>query len=250
MMTTGGIIDPLAGKVALVTGGAVRVGRELALTLARAGLKVAVHYGKSRQQADETVAEIKSLGGEAAPFQAGLRDVQSIPGLMEQVSNRFGRVDILVNSAAIFVPGDLFSTNEESWDEHFAINLKAPFFLAREFVRQLGSDRAGQIVNIVDWRIVRPGADYLVYTLTKSALLTMTKSLAKALAPQVRVNAIAPGAILPPPGKNLDYLASLAEHIPLNRSGSPADVAHALLYLLTADFVTGQLLFVDGGEHL
>jgi len=240
----------LHGKVALVTGGAVRLGKALALALADEGMRVALHYGESAAAAEETVAAIRNAGGEAAAFQADLRQADRTARLVEDVAESFGQVDILVNSAAIFKPGDLADTTEALWDDHFSINLKAPFFLCRAFAAQLGKERSGQIVNIVDWRATRPDSHYLAYTLTKAALVTMTRSLAQALAPNIRVNAIAPGAILPPPGEDRAYLDRLATGIPLRRAGSTDDVARALIYLLTADFVTGEMLFVTGGEHL
>ena len=159
-------------------------------------------------------------------------------------------MDILVNSAAIFERGDLFNTTEESWDRHFAINLKSPFFLSQAFAVHVGKERPGAIVNITDWRATRPGTDYVAYTLAKAALVTMTQSLALGLAPNIRVNAIAPGAILPPPDGDQAYLEQLAQAIPARRVGSPAEVAKALLFLLESDFVTGELVYVTGGEHL
>ncbi|HEY6871295.1 MAG TPA: SDR family oxidoreductase [Geobacteraceae bacterium] len=237
----------LAGKVALVTGGAVRLGRALALALAGHGVRLALHYGESLEGAEETAATIRATGSEAEPFRADLRDAGEAAGLMARAAERFGRVDILVNSAAIFGREEV---TEALWDEQFSVNLRAPFFLARAFARRLGKEGSGAIVNIADWRAVRPGPDHIPYTLTKAGIVAMTASLALALAPRIRVNAIAPGAILPPPGEDESYLARLAERIPLRRHGGPADVAGALLYLLEAEFVTGQVLFVDGGEHL
>lgn len=241
----------LAGKVALVTGGAVRVGRALALALAGRGARVALHYGESRDAAEETTAAIRELGSDAEPLQADLRDAGDASGLIERAAERFGGVvDILVNSAAVFGQGELAEATEAGWDEQFSINLKAPFFLARAFARHLGEGGSGTIVNIADWRAVRPGPAHIPYTLTKAGIVTLTKSLALALAPHIRVNAIAPGAILSPPGEDESYLDRLAERIPLKRHGGPGDVAQALLYLIEAEFVTGQILFVDGGEHL
>jgi len=170
-------------------------------------------------------------------------------------------VDILVNSAAIFEPGKWDDTTEANWDRHFAINLKSPFFLSQTFARVAGhprvagqshwpSARAGHIVNIADWRGVRPGTGHVAYTLTKAALIAMTKSLALALAPNIQVNAIAPGMILPPPGKDQSYLQRQAGQIPAQRVGSPQEIAKALLFLLRSDFVTGELVFVTGGQHL
>ncbi|HEY6837892.1 MAG TPA: SDR family oxidoreductase [Geobacteraceae bacterium] len=240
----------LEGKVALVTGAGVRIGREIALALAARGVILALHYGTSVTAAEETAALVRALGSEAEHFQADLRDTTHAAGLVERAAGRFGHVDILVNSAAIFLSGDLAETTEENWDAHFGVNLKAPFFLCRAFARHVGGEREGCIINIADWRAVRPGPHHLAYTLTKSGIVTLTESLALALAPNVRVNAIAPGAILPPPGADDAHLARLATRIPLRRSGSPAEVTRALIYLLEADFVTGELLFVDGGERL
>ena len=240
----------LDGRVAVVTGGAVRLGKALALALGEAGVRLAVHYGSSAGPAEETVAQIKALGSDAVAIQADLsRPGQAAP-LVEAAAAHFGQVDILVNSAAIFEPADLAGTTEANWDRHMAINLKAPFFLSQAFAARVGRERAGCIVNIADWRGLRPDTGYLAYSLTKAGLLAMTRALALALAPNIRVNAIAPGAILPPPGKGQAYLEQLAQKIPVGHVGSPAEIAQALIYLLTADFVTGETLFVTGGEHL
>ncbi len=240
----------LAGKVALVTGGAVRLGKALALALAGHGVRVALHYGGSQEAAEETAAAIREMGSEAETFRADLREAGQAVGLIELATARLGRMDILVNSAAVFGQRDLVDATEAFWDEQFSVNLKAPFFLSRAFALHHGDNGSGAIVNIADWRAARPGPTHVPYTLTKAGIVTMTQSLALALAPRIRVHAIAPGAILPPPGENESYLARLAEGIPLKRHGGPADVAQALLYLLQAEFVTGQVLFIDGGERL
>jgi pteridine reductase len=240
----------LKGKVALVTGGAIRVGKALALALAEQGVKIALHYGRSLEAAEETAAAIQGAGSEATLLTADLSESGAAVDLIERAHDRFGRLDILVNSAAIFLPGGIGDTTERDWDQQFAINLKSPFFLAQAFAIRHQPGEPGLIVNIADWRAFRPGPDYLAYTLTKAGIVTMTRSLASALAPQIRVNAIAPGAILPPPGKDDNYLKRLAEKIPLARSGSPKELAKGLLYLAEADFVTGEVLFIDGGEHL
>jgi pteridine reductase len=240
----------LKGRVAVVTGAAVRLGRALTLALVRQGVQVAVHYGASADAAEETLAQIKTLGGSAIAIQADLSRTQQLPALLKQAVDHFGRVDILVNSAAIFEPGDVAHTTEEAWDRHFAINLKAPFFLSQAFAAHIGAEQRGHIINIADWRGIRPGADYVAYTLTKAALMAMTSSLALGLAPRIQVNSIAPGAILPPPGQDQVYLDKLAETIPARRSGSPEDIAGAMLYLLQSDFVTGDVIYVTGGQHL
>jgi pteridine reductase len=248
----------LNGKVAIVTGGAVRLGRALALALAEQGARLVIHYGSSAGPAQETVREIKAMGSDALAVQADFSQSGQAPSIVERAVAHFGQVDILVNSAAIFEPGRWDDTTEANWDRHFAINLKSPFFLSQAFAKHIGperacpeqSRRAGHIVNIADWRGVRPGIGHVAYTLTKAALIAMTKSLALALAPNIQVNAIAPGMILPPPGKDPSYLERHASKIPAQRVGSPQEIAKALLFLLRSDFVTGELIFVTGGQHL
>jgi len=240
----------LKGKVAIVTGGAVRLGKALALALAEHGARLAIHYGSSAGPAQETVMEIKAMGSDALAIQADLSQPSQAPSIVERAVAHLGQVDILVNSAAIFEPGNWDDTTEANWDRHFAINLKAPFFLSQAFAAHVGPERAGHIVNIADWRGVRPGTGHVAYTLTKAALIAMTKSLALALAPNIQVNAIAPGMILPPPGEDQSYLERKAGKIPAQRVGSPEEIAKALIFLLRSDFVTGDLVFVTGGEHL
>lgn len=240
----------LQGKVALVTGGAVRVGRALALALAGRGAKVAIHFGRSTEAAAETVADIRNRGGTAEAFQSDLRKVSETVGVINLAAERLGELDILVNSAAVYAVADLAETTEPLWDEQFEVNLKAPFFLSRAFANHVGKDRAGQIINISDWRGIRPDPGSIAYSLTKAGIMAMTKGLAVALAPNIRVNAIAPGAILPPPGHDGAYLEEVGKRALLKIHGATEDLAQSLLYLVTAEFVTGQVLFVDGGEHL
>ena len=253
------------GKVAIVTGGAVRLGKALALALAEHGARLVIHYGSSAGPAQETVTEIKAMGSDALAVQADFSQSGQAPSIVERAVAHFGQVDILVNSAAIFEPGKWDDTTEANWDRHFAINLKSPFFLSQAFAKHVGperacprvagqshwpSARAGHIVNIADWRGVRPGIGHVAYTLTKAALIAMTKSLALALAPNIQVNAIAPGMVLPPPGEDQSYLERKAGKIPAQRAGSPEEIAKVLMFLLRSDFVTGDLIFVTGGEHL
>jgi pteridine reductase len=240
----------LRGRAAIVTGGAVRLGKALALALAREGAQLAVHYNASAAPAIDTVEEIRSLGSEAFAIQGDLSQADQAPLVIEGAVAHMGQVDILVNSAAIFEAASLAATTEAGWDKHFAVNLKAPFFLSQAFAKHVGRDRPGHIVNIADWRGLRPDTQYLAYSLTKAGVLFLTQALALALAPNIQVNAIAPGAILPPPGKDKAYLDRLARAVPLQRVGSPQEIAQALVYLLRSDFVTGETLFVTGGEHL
>ncbi|MGC9347328.1 MAG: SDR family oxidoreductase [Anaerolineae bacterium] len=241
----------IADKVALVTGGGVRVGRAIALGLAEAGADVVITYNSSAGPAQEVVAEIEALGRRSLALQADFSQSAQMAPLVDEITAAMGRLDILINSAAIFQQGDWDDTTERNWDLHFAINLKAPFFLSQAFAKHVkASEHRGQIVNIADWRAVRPGKDHVAYTLTKAGLVAMTKSLALALAPEVQVNAIAPGLILPPPGADEAFVERKAAEIPLQRSGSPQAIVDAVRYLVASDFVTGELVFVTGGEHL
>ena len=240
----------LDGKAAIVTGGAVRLGRALSLALAEQGVRLAIHYGSSAGPAEAVVGEIKAMGSDAMAIQADLSQPGEARSIVERAAAHFGQVDILLNSAAVFEPGNWDDTTEAAWDRHFAINLKSPFFLSQAFAAQVGRERAGHIVNIADWRGARPGPDHVAYTLTKAAVIAMTKSLALALAPNIQVNAIAPGLILPPPGQDQAYLESKANEVPAQRVGSPKEIANAMIFLLHSDFVTGDLIFVTGGEHL
>ncbi len=241
----------LAGRVAIVTGGGRRIGRALCLTLADAGCSVMVHYSHSAEEAQGTVQQITALGGQADCVGADFGDPQAPTSrVIGAAYERFGRADILVNSAAIFEPDSLASTTESSWDRQFAINLKAPAFLCREFAARHQPGVPAAIINIADWRGLKPVPGHFAYTLTKAALVAMTRILALELAPDIRVNAVAPGSILPPSGAGPDYLERLAQQIPLKRHGDPSDVTSAVLYLLRSDFITGEVLAVTGGEQL
>lgn len=240
----------IKNKIAIVTGGGVRLGRAMALALAEQGAHVAVHYNASAGPARQVVEQIAALGVQALAVQADLSQPHLASSIVERTVVHFGRVDILVNSAAIFEPGNWDDTDEENWDRHFDINLKSPFFLTQAFARQIQPEQRAHVINIIDWTAVYPGVDHLAYTLTKSGLWALTQSLAQALAPSIQVNAIAPGMILPPPGKGPDYLVENAHKIPLKRAGSAQEIVKALLYLLDADFVTGQTIYVTGGRHL
>jgi pteridine reductase len=237
-------------KVAIVTGGAVRLGKALALALAEHGARVVIHYGSSAGPAQATVRQIQAMGSDALAVQADLSQPSQTGSIVEHAAAHFGQVDVLVNSAAVFEPGNWDDTTEANWDRHFAINLKSPFFLSQAFAVHVGRERAGHIVNITDWRAARPDIEHVAYTQTKAALISMTMTLAVALAPNIQVNAIAPGLILPPPGEDQSYLERRASKIPAQRVGSPEGVARALIFLLRSDFVTGELIFGTGGQHL
>ena len=240
----------LNSKTAIVTGGAVRLGKAMAMALGERGVRVAIHYNQSAGPALEVVQQIAAAGGTAIAVQADFAQPHQAPVVLERAAAQWGPIDILVNSAAIFEPGNWDDTTEENWDRHFDVNLKSPFFLTQAFARHVGRERRAHIVNIADWRGVRPGVAHVAYTLTKAALIAMTRSMALALGPNIQVNAIAPGLILPPPGRGPEYLERRAASIPAQRPGSVAEIVKALLFLLESDFVTGELLYVTGGEHL
>ncbi|MFO7653617.1 MAG: SDR family oxidoreductase [Candidatus Krumholzibacteriia bacterium] len=248
---TAGHAAGLDDRVALVTGGARRVGRRLVLDLARAGAAVALHYNTSSEEAERTAAEAREQGARQVVLVRGdLSHAATAEQVIAESAAALGPVDVLVNNASIFEPGDVLATGADAWDRHHAVNLRAPFLLARAMARALPEDRAGAIVNLNDWRALRPGADHFAYTVSKVGLGGLTRALAVSLAPRVRVNELALGAVLAPEGASEDYVHTLRREIPLRRFGALESVGEALLYLLRARDVTGQTLLVDGGRHL
>lgn len=242
---------PLHGQVALVTGAGVRVGRAVALALARTGATVAVHYHLSAREAHQLVAAIRRNGGSAQSFEADLADDAALSALIPEIARTLGPVRILVNSAARFDTDTFETTTLDVWEANFAVNLRAPFRLAQAMAAQRGGKLRGNVINLTDWRGLRPGPDHFAYTITKGALVTLTQAMALALAPRIRVNALALGAILPPPGATPARIETLVEQTPLRQFGSPRDVTSAVLYLLTTgSYVTGAVLPLDGGRHL
>jgi NAD(P)-dependent dehydrogenase (short-subunit alcohol dehydrogenase family) len=239
----------LSGRVALVTGAAKRLGRAVALRLANEGVDVAVHYGKSATEAAELVAEIEELGRRAAAFSAELTSVPAIQKLVANVVAHFGQLDILVNSAANFLPTKFGETTEHTWDSSLDTNLKAPFFCSQSAAPHLARSGHGAIINFADIGGILGWADFLPHSLSKSGIILMTRVLAKELAPAVRVNAIAPGTITMP-GDPPEWEADFIRRAPLRRTGRPEDITDAILYLLTAEFLTGQTLILDGGRAL
>lgn len=242
----------LAGKKALVTGGAVRVGRALTLALAAAGCDVAIHYGQSAEAARRTQAEAAAYGVRAVLVSADLRQSDAVAQLWPAAQTALGPIDILVNSAAIFPEGDSLSqTDAALFDTLISINLRAPFLLTQALAAHLPPGAGGAIINILDARLFRPAPDHFVYRLAKQGLLSLTEMAAQALAPRIRVNGVALGAILPPPGQDMAYLERLAaERIPLRRPGNLTSVTDSVLYLLRQDFLTGVVVRIDGGEFL
>lgn len=241
----------LAGRTALVTGGGKRIGRTLVSALARAGATVVIHHHTSREDAQATAAGVEVLGGRALLIDGDLADPRTTSALCGRAADLCGgALDILVNNASVFAPGDPRTTTCDEWDAQQAVNLRAPFLLAQGFARQLPPDGPADIVNLNDGRALRPGADHFAYTISKVGLHGLTRSLALALAPRVRVNELALGAVLPPEVSKGGYARTPREAIPLRRYPSPDDVADALLVLLATSALTGQTLNVDGGQHL
>ncbi|HET6764381.1 MAG TPA: SDR family oxidoreductase [Longimicrobiaceae bacterium] len=239
----------LKGKTALVTGGAVRVGRAISLALAEQGMRLVVHYNASSDAADELVAAIRADGGEAVTLGADLADAVAVERLAGDAVAAFGGLDVLVNSAATFPSQSLDDTDAALLEHTLAVNLKAPFLLTRHLAPALRASR-GAVVNMADLAGLQTWDGYAAHGVAKAGVVHLTQVAARALAPEVRVNAIAPGTVLPPDSMDDDEVRRLAERAPLRRNGSPDDVVQAMLYLLRADFVTGQVLVVDGGRIL
>ena len=239
----------LRGKVALVTGGGRRVGRALAEALAGRGSTVAVHYNESAAGAAEVVRGIERSGGKARAFAAQLMDAAAPAALAARVVGEFGRLDVLVNSAAVMVRTPFGEVTAEQWDHMFALNLRAPFLLAQAAASHLRRSK-GCIINIADMAGFETWPGYLPHGITKGGVVQLTRGLASVLAPDVRVNAVAPGNVLPPEGWSAEDAARLESTTPLKRWGTPTDVASAMLFLLDADYITGETIIVDGGRHV
>jgi NAD(P)-dependent dehydrogenase (short-subunit alcohol dehydrogenase family) len=237
----------LEGKNALVTGAAKRVGRAISLALAREGANVAVHYSSSEKEATKLVAEIEKLGARAVALRADLSDQSELERLVERASEALGTIEILVNNASIF-PSDTLETVElEGLERNLEINAWAPLALTRAFAAQT---ERGHVVNLLDSRVSGFDRTHVSYILSKHVLTALTRLSALELAPGIAVNGIAPGLILPPAGKDEEYVDRLAQTVPLKRRGAPADIAGAAIYLVTSEFVTGETIYVDGGRHL
>jgi pteridine reductase len=245
---TAGQRASLTGKVALVTGSAKRLGRAVALRLAEEGADLVIHHGASHSEAQETVGEIEKLGRRAVALSADLQKVDEIRELFVEVAKEFGRLDILVNSAANFLPASIVSTTEEIWDASLDTNLKAGFFCAQAAAPLLRRTK-GAIVNFADAGGLMGWPGYIPHSISKAGVVMLTKVLAKALAPDVRVNAIAPGTITMP-GDPPEWEADFDKLAPLGRTGTPHDIADAVSYLVHAEFMTGHTLVLDGGRIL
>jgi pteridine reductase len=241
----------LKGRVALVTGAGKRVGRAIAMALAERGAAIAIHYRTSQTEAASAVAQITTHGGRAQAFPADLESVAEIERMVIAEIAAFGRIDVLVNSASIFYRKSIEEVTERDWDVNLNTNLRAPFFLSKFAGAAMRRQGAGKIVNIGDWAGIRPYNNYLPYTVSKSGLIGLTRALAKALAPQVQVNCVALGPVMPPDEYDAAEIDRLRQATLTKTLGSPQDVARAVLYLCEGtDFTTGSTLMLDGGRLL
>ena len=235
---------------ALVTGAGRRIGRALALEAARAGFDVAVHYRTAREEAQAVADEIAALGQRAVLLDAELTDEDQTAGLVARAQAALGPVTLLINSASTFEDDRLATATRASWDAHLDANLRAPVVLAQAFAAALPAEAEGQIVNIVDQRVLRPNPQFFSYSLSKAGLWWVTQTLAQDLAPRIRVNAIGPGPTLASVHQAPGEFEAEAAGTLLQRHASPGDIAAALRYLIDARAVTGQMIAVDAGQHL
>jgi pteridine reductase len=238
------------GKRALVTGAARRVGREIALRLADEGISVAVHANSSSRAAEALVEEIRGAGGTAKAYTFDLAEPNGAESLARAVLRDDPRIDLLVNNASTWARTPIADLDAEQFDRTLAVNLRSPFLLAAELGLAMKRRGAGLIVNMLDWSVDRPYPEYVPYGIAKAGLLAATRGLARALAPEVRVNGVAPGTVLLPEGIEDDRAEAIRRAIPLGHVGDPIDVSNAVIYLLGAEYVTGTILTVDGGRSL
>lgn len=234
----------IEGKVALVTGSAKRIGREIALELKRRGARIGVHYNSSASEAQEVAGDADVV------IQADLENVAAIEAMFRTVEEKFGRLDILVNSASVFSPSTADHATPEHWDSQMNTNARAPFFIAQQAARLMRRAGAGKIINIADvaGEVIWPA--YLPYSVSKAALLAVNRGLAKACAPEIQVNAIAPGPVLFPETYSDEQKRSAIERTLLKRAGSARDIVNAVVFLIENDYITGDVIHVDGGRHI
>jgi len=243
--------ESFSGKRALITGGAKRLGRETAFAMGRAGVRLAIHYNSSRAPAEALCEELQAVGTTAIPIQANLENPVAVESLFGEAWEQLEGMDFLVNNASIFPAGRLAEMELHHLHENLLVNAWAPFLLTRAFWRQIrGTTQRGSVVNLLDTRLVGGDLAHAPYHLSKATLREITNLTALEFAPELQVNGVAPGAVLPPEGLGQDHLSRLSADLPLKRQGYPKDISEAILYLLGASYVTGQVIFVDGGRHL
>ena len=238
----------LPDAAVLITGGAKRLGRVITLALAQAGYDIALHYHTSHKEAQETASHVKALGRTCHLFQADLQQVDTLPGLMSQVVDTMPHCSVLINNASLFERVPFMETTPAAYHKHLTINAAAPFFLIQAFATQCKA--AAQVINILDTHITRKNSPYCSYLLSKQLLMHITEMAAVELGPRIRVNAVCPGIVLPSGDHDTAYMQKKAKTVPLATTATPDMVAEAVLHLLQLPSLTGQMLFVDGGERL
>ncbi len=237
-------------KIALVTGGAKRIGKSIALRLAENGWSVAIHYRKSAAKAEVVAAEVRLRGGRAMTVAADLGNEAEVVTIIPRVMAELGPLTLLVNNASVFEMDKADTVTRESWDKHLEANLRAPFVLSQAFAKQLPEGEQGNIVNLLDQRVWKLTPYFISYTIAKMGLWTLTRSLALAYAPRIRVNGIGPGPTLPSPRQTEEQFAAQSAAMPLGHGATPQEIARGVLYILSAPSMTGQMIALDGGEHL
>jgi len=235
---------------AIVTGAAKRLGRAIAVDLARHGWDVAIHFNSSEDEAYETADQVRAVGRRAALLKADLSNEDEVGALVARAQEALGAITALVNSASIFEPDDWATASRESWNRHLAVNLRAPFILCQAFARALPENEKGAIVSIIDQRVLKPTPQFLSYSVSKAALSWLNTTLAQALAPRIRVNAVAPGPTIINARQSEAHFRRQREATILGTGAEPQDVCDAVRYLLGALAVTGEMIAVDGGQHL
>jgi NAD(P)-dependent dehydrogenase (short-subunit alcohol dehydrogenase family) len=237
-------------KTALITGAAKRVGRAIALELARAGYDIAIHFRESGGDAAALAREIEGLGRRTALVQADLEDEAAVEAMLPAAIAQLGSVTALVNNASLFVRDEVIDVTREGWNRQLAVNLRAPFVLMQQFARLLPSDAHGAVVNMLDQRVWNFTPHFISYTVSKAGLWTLTQTMALALAPRIRVNGVGPGPILPNDNQSAEHFHTHWSSLPLQRKIDPDEVAQTVHFLIESPSLTGQMIAVDGGEHL
>jgi len=241
----------IQGKVILVTGGAVRIGKAISKMLASKGARLAIHYNHSEKEAESLAESLQNDSNQIKTFQADLNKTEQTQKLVSEVEEKLGSIDVLINNAALFKKSPLLEVSEADWDNHLNINLKAPFFLSQAVSKKMLGKKEGKIINIADLSFRRPYLKYIPYSISKAGLIALTQSLAKELAPHIQVNAIALGAIKAPVDYSEEEKEKRADKTLLKRWGDPQDVANAICFLIEgADYASGSTLTLDGGSHL
>jgi NAD(P)-dependent dehydrogenase (short-subunit alcohol dehydrogenase family) len=237
-------------RTALVTGGAKRIGRAIVQRLAKEGYAVAIHCHRSRADAEKLKHEIEARAGRAEIIEADLADGDAVGAIVHQARLALGPLTLLVNNASVYEPDDVQTLEQSIWDHQFNVNLRAPVLLSCDFANQLPVGCEGTVVNVLDQRVLRPTPRFFSYTLSKCALFSATQTMAQALAPRIRVNAVGPGPTLQSRWQSEDEFVRQAESLPLEHGALPDEIADAVLFLTNARSITGQMLAVDGGQHL